>query len=86
MFVKFTFHNCAKLAYRRKTVREANSLSSLQSVHLITKFSSDEGSQYPGDDGGLPVPDLCIPSSLSLQLEMLCVNAKKKKITEDYYR
>lgn len=68
VFVKFTLFNCVEIAYLSKTVREADSLSSVQSVNLIARFSSNESLQYPGDEGGLPVPDLCIPSSLLLKM------------------
>lgn len=66
VFVKFTLFNYVEIAYQSKTVREPDSLSSVQSVNLITRFSSNESLQYPGDEGWLRVPDLCIPSSLSL--------------------
>ncbi len=68
VFVKLTLFNYVETAYLSKTVREADSLSSVQSVNLITRFSSNESLQYPGDEGELPVPDLCIPSSLMLKM------------------
>ena len=42
VFVKFTLFNCVEIAYLSKTVREADSLSCVQSVNLITRFSSNE--------------------------------------------
>lgn len=66
VFVKLSLFNYVEIAYLSKTVREPDSLSSVQSVNLIRRFSSNESLQYPGDEGWLRVPDLCIPSSLSL--------------------
>lgn len=68
VFVKFTLFNSVETAYLSKTVREADSLSSVQSVNLITTFSSNESLQYPRDEGGLLVPHLCIPSRLPLKM------------------
>lgn len=78
--MKFTLFDYVETAYLSKTVREAGSLSSVQSVHLITRFSSNESLQYPGD-GGLQVPDLCIPSSLSLCSStcFICHNKNKNR-------
>lgn len=81
VFVKFTLFNYVEIAYLSKTVREADSLSSVQSVNLIARFSSNESLQYPGDEGGLLVPDLCIPSSLSLCRSKcyICHNKNKNR-------
>lgn len=64
VFVKFTLFNYVEIAYLSKRVRKADSLSSVQSVNLITRFSSNESLQYWGDEWGLLLPDLCIPSRL----------------------
>lgn len=86
------YFNCVEIAYLSKTVREADSLSSVQSVNLITRFSSNESLQYRGDEGGLLVPDLCFPSRLFfcffLPLNMLyciCHNKNKNEIKVDRY-
>lgn len=58
VFVKFTLFKYVEIAYLSKTVRETDSLSSVQSVNLIARFSSNESLQYPRDGGVLLVPDL----------------------------
>lgn len=82
VFVEFTLFNYVEIAYLSKTVREADSLSSVQSVNLISRFSSNESLQYPGDEGELLVPDLCIPSSLPLcrsKCYNMCHNKNKNR-------
>lgn len=79
VFVKFTLFNSVETAYLSKTVREADSLSSVQSVNLITMFASNESLQYPGDEGGLLVPDLCIPSRLPLKILYMSYHNKSRK-------
>lgn len=76
------YFNCVGIVYLIKTLREADSLSSVQSVNRITRFSSNESLQYPGDEGWLLVPDLCIPSSLSLCSSRRCT-CHNKNITAE---
>lgn len=65
--LRFTLFNYVEMAYRSyggDSERRADSLSLVQSGNLIGPFSSNENSQYPGGDEGLPAPHLCIPSRL----------------------